>query len=177
MLKPNSNFNGISVSFVTNYDCNLACKYDLAKGTKVLMSDFTYKNIEDVKIGDKIIAFDEFPVKYVEDNSMGYYGREFKVAEVLDSQMTRELTEAYKYTFIDGDKEITVFASGEHPILNVNSELLSGKAYITTEDCYKAFSEGKELKAVFCEYNPFSVHEYNNNEKHTKWIIFTEYCF
>lgn len=168
MLKPNSNFNGISVSFVTNYDCNLACKYDLAKGTKVLMSDFTYKNIEDVKIGDKIIAFDEFPVKYVEDNSMGYYGREFKVAEVLDSQMTRELTEAYKYTFIDGDKEITVFASGEHPILNVNSELLSGKAYITTEDCYKAFSEGKELKAVFCEYNPFSVHEYNNNEKHTK---------
>ena len=95
MLKPNSNFNGISVSFVTNYDCNLACKYDLAKGTKVLMSDFTYKNIEDVKIGDKIIAFDEFPVKNEELGIVKYYGREYKIAEVLDSQMTRELTEAY----------------------------------------------------------------------------------
>ena len=165
MLKPNSNFNGISVSFVTNYDCNLACKYDLAKGTKVLMSDFTYKNIEDVKIGDKIIAFDEFPVKGEE---LGIdYGREYKLAEVLDSQMTRELTEAYKYTFKDDDKEkeITVIASGEHPILNINTTI-SDKDYITTEDCYKAFSEGKELKAVFCEYDPNTVHEYNNNEKH-----------
>ena len=103
MLKPNSNFNGISVSFVTNYDCNLACKYDLAKGTKVLMSDFTYKNIEDVKIRDQIIAFDEFPVKNEESGID--YGREYKIAEVLDSQMTRELTEAYKYTFKDDDKE------------------------------------------------------------------------
>ena len=75
MLKPNSNFNGISVSFVTNYDCNLACKYDLAKGTKVLMSDFTYKNIEDVKIGDKIIAFDEFPVKNEELDTVKYIDR------------------------------------------------------------------------------------------------------
>ena len=131
MLKPNSNFNGISVSFVTNYDCNLACKYDLAKGTKVLMSDFTYKNIEDVKIGDKIIAFDEFPVKNEESGID--YGREYKIAEVLDSQMTRELTEAYKYTFKDGDKEITVVASGEHPILNINTTI-SDKDYITTED-------------------------------------------
>jgi intein/homing endonuclease len=33
----------------------------LAKGTKILMSDFTSKNIEDVKIGDKILGFKTHP--------------------------------------------------------------------------------------------------------------------
>ena len=40
--------------------CNLKCKYCTPKGTKILMSDFSYKNVEDIKIGDKVIGFDEF---------------------------------------------------------------------------------------------------------------------
>ena len=96
MLKPNSNFNGISVSFVTNYDCNLACKYDLAKGTKVLMSDFTYKNIEDVKIGDKIIAFDEFPVK---NSCLADIVGENRCHQQFIGFLTPSCPEYHQYTF------------------------------------------------------------------------------
>lgn len=162
------NFSGISCTINVCESCNLACKYDLAKGTKVLMHDFTYKNIEDVKIGDKIIAFDEYPAVYKE-SGIEYTGRKFKIAEVLDAQMTRELTEAYKYKFKDGKKEITVVASGEHPILNVNQNIDSDvwdKPYVTTEEFYKAFRAGNKLKAVFCEYADYSVVSYLNNRKY-----------
>ena len=39
--------------------CDGGCEYCLIAGTKILMSDFTYKNIEDVCIGDEIIGFEE----------------------------------------------------------------------------------------------------------------------
>jgi len=43
-----------TVTFQVTDKCNLAC---FVAGTKILMSDFTYKNIEDVKIGDTVMAF------------------------------------------------------------------------------------------------------------------------
>lgn len=38
--------------------CNLRCKYCLPAGTKILMADFTWKNIEDIKEGDLIIGIE-----------------------------------------------------------------------------------------------------------------------
>ena len=43
-----------NVTFQVTDACNLCC---FVKGTKVLMSDFTLKNIEDIKVGDYVIAF------------------------------------------------------------------------------------------------------------------------
>lgn len=39
--------------------CDMNCPMCFASGTKILMSNYTYKNIEDVEVGDKIIAFEE----------------------------------------------------------------------------------------------------------------------
>lgn len=45
-----------TVTFQVTEDCNLAC---FIAGTKILMSDFSYKNIEDVMEGDVVMAFPE----------------------------------------------------------------------------------------------------------------------
>ena len=45
---------------ITN-KCDMGCKYCFPKNTKILMEDYSLKNIEDIKIGDTIISFDEYP--------------------------------------------------------------------------------------------------------------------
>ena len=47
---------------ITNY-CDAACPFCFPSGTKILMSDYSQKNIEDIKIGDEVIGFDEYPDK------------------------------------------------------------------------------------------------------------------
>lgn len=39
--------------------CDMNCAMCFPAGTKILMADYTYKNIEDVKVGDRVIAFEE----------------------------------------------------------------------------------------------------------------------
>lgn len=39
------------------YRCNYKCEFCFIAGTKVLMKDFTYKNIEDIEINDEIIGY------------------------------------------------------------------------------------------------------------------------
>lgn len=48
-----------SFTFQTSENCSLNCIYCLTKGTKILMSDFTFKNIEDIKVGDIVLSFPE----------------------------------------------------------------------------------------------------------------------
>ena len=43
--------------------CSLRCTYCEPAGTKITMADFSYKNIEDVKIGDTVLGFDEYAEK------------------------------------------------------------------------------------------------------------------
>ena len=45
-----------NLTFQTTERCSLNC---FAAGTKILMHDGSYKNIEDIKVGDKVIGFDE----------------------------------------------------------------------------------------------------------------------
>jgi hypothetical protein len=59
MIPALKNFEGLSITFNTNEDCNLQCKYDLLEGSKILMGDLSEKNIEDVKKGDTVIVFGE----------------------------------------------------------------------------------------------------------------------
>lgn len=48
-----------SFTFQTSENCSLNCIYCLIKGTKILMADFTFKNIEDIKVGDIVLSFPE----------------------------------------------------------------------------------------------------------------------
>ena len=47
---------------ITNY-CEMGCQMCFVAGTKVLMADYTYKNIEDIKVGDEVVGFEEFADK------------------------------------------------------------------------------------------------------------------
>lgn len=43
---------------ITNM-CNMECGMCFVAGTKILMGDLTYKNIEDIQVGDVVIGFEE----------------------------------------------------------------------------------------------------------------------
>ena len=51
------------LEITTTQTCNFACSYCVPEGTKIFMSDFYIKNIEDIKIGDEILGFNENTVK------------------------------------------------------------------------------------------------------------------
>lgn len=56
MIDQKPNYDGFNVTLQTTEDCNLAC---FVAGTKILMSDSSYKNIEDIIVGDEIIGCNE----------------------------------------------------------------------------------------------------------------------
>lgn len=49
-----------NITFVVTEQCNLACKYCLPAGTKVLDAKFNEVNIEDLQVGNDVLGFDEF---------------------------------------------------------------------------------------------------------------------
>lgn len=48
---------GVPAVFLRLQDCTLNCSWCCVKGTKILMSDYSYKNIEDIKIGDVVKTY------------------------------------------------------------------------------------------------------------------------
>lgn len=124
MIQPTESFNGISLTINSTTDCNLRCKYDLPAGTKILMSDFSEKNIEDVKTGDKIIGFTENP-------KLGKF-RKFEYATVEAAGPTRKLIEAYAYKTYDGNT--VLIASGEHPVVNQRNKFVTTKSFFESNE-------------------------------------------
>jgi radical SAM peptide maturase (CXXX-repeat target family) len=49
-----------SFTFQVTENCNLRCKYCQPAGTKIIMSDLSTKNVEDIVVGDKVLSFDEY---------------------------------------------------------------------------------------------------------------------
>ena len=66
-----------TVTFQVTDDCNLACKYCVSAGTKVLLDNYDLKNIEDIKVGDSVLGFEE--------NVSGYYRNKVMKAKVLNT--------------------------------------------------------------------------------------------
>lgn len=91
-----------SVTFQVTDDCNLAC---FAAGTKILMSDFTYKNIEDVKIGDEVLAFDEETPK----------GKQLKLKPTVVTHTFVRHDYVRKIKTIDNEE---IICTDEHPFLD-----------------------------------------------------------
>lgn len=110
MIKPSESFEGMSCTICTTFDCNLRCKYDVAKGTKILMSTKHFNStmvVEDVRKGYDISSFDE-KTGEIED------------AKVIDCGYTRTLTSYYVLSIAlkaFETREIGhLILSGEHPI-------------------------------------------------------------
>jgi len=86
--------------------CNMRCVYCLASNTKILMADFTWKDIADVQVGDMVIGFDEDHIKLSDNEHIGYF--QTKVTEVF-----KRVGRTYKLS--GGDTSIRI--TKEHPIL------------------------------------------------------------
>ena len=48
-----------NITFVTTETCNLNCTYCVSGDTLITMSDFSKKRIDEIEIGDEILAFNE----------------------------------------------------------------------------------------------------------------------
>lgn len=86
---------------VTHYGC-------LAYGHKVLTIDLRWVNVEDIKVGDKLLGFDEEPQD-------GNKYRKFRESEVLSNKGV--LKDVYKIVFSSGK---IIYVTGEHPFLRYN---------------------------------------------------------
>lgn len=91
-----------TVTFQVTDDCNLAC---FVAGTKILMDDFSYKNIEDVKIGDRILAFDENTPK----------GKQLKLVPTTVTHTFIRHDKVRKIQTKDGGE---IICTNEHPFLD-----------------------------------------------------------
>ncbi len=98
-----------SLTFQTSERCSLNCSYCLVKGSKVLMADGSYKNIEDAQVGDSVLAVNEQPNRFGQ-----HIPRASKVTHIFHRQA-------------DGYFEIqhSLFAqpiriTGEHPVKTYN---------------------------------------------------------
>jgi len=96
----------------------------LTPGHKVLTADLKYVNVEDLKIGDKLLAFEE--------NSKGTSFRRFIESEVLRNEPSKE--EVYEIKLSDG----TVLEStGEHKWLVKSTHQ---HRWVSTEQLYNTLS-------------------------------------
>jgi len=98
-------YEGFNITFQVTDDCNLKCTYCLPKNAKILMSDFSLKNIQDIVIDDNILGFDEFNI------IPGAHRKVFpsKVIELYKKQ------DATIILVLDNGSELEI--TKEHPIL------------------------------------------------------------
>lgn len=101
--------------------CNLNCVYCVSGDTQITMSDLTTKSIKDIKIGDEVVAFNEFSEKNKQ--------RKLKTAKVTHVFEPRYVDKLYQINTESGNE---LLITGEHPILDgrnkwTTAEKLIGK--------------------------------------------------
>lgn len=121
-------------------------------GTKILMSDYSEKNIEDIVVGDKIISYN-FSNNLIE-------------LDIVDKVTKREVLNTVKYIFEDGSElEATI----DHPLYvrdkswaSYDNELsnkmynIGGVSKIEVEDYVKTSNDFKQIKSI-TENNNVSI--------------------
>lgn len=118
------------------------CGKCLAKGTKILMYDGTYKNVEDVIIGDKLMGVDSTPRNVL---SLGHGFDEMY-----------EITQKNAMTYITNSEHILSLIGGNY------NGLEKGKIYDIPIKEYLSFSKTK--KENLLGYKSGIIHFQNKNE-------------
>ena len=101
------------ITFQVTDACNAACRYCLSGNTKIRMADFSEKDIKDISVGDKILAFNE----YMEPDSKGT-----RIYESTVTKIFHRKSNVIKITFDNGESIIT---TRNHPFLTRRD--ISGK--------------------------------------------------
>ena len=93
------------ITFQVTDACNAACRYCLSGNTKIRMADFSEKDIKDISVGDKILAFNE----YMEPDSKGT-----RIYESTVTKIFHRKSNVIKITFDNGESIIT---TPNHPYM------------------------------------------------------------
>ena len=149
-------------------------------GTKILMSDYSEKNIEDVVVGDKIISYN-FSNSLIE-------------LDIVDKVTKREVLNTVKYIFEDGSE---LEATLDHPLYVKDKSWasydnqLSNKMYniggvskIEVGDYVKTSNDFKQIKSITENTNTsivYNLSQIRNNHNffandalaHNRGIVFT----
>jgi KamA family protein len=81
--------------------CSMYCRHSLAKGSRILMSDLSEKNIEDVAVGDHVIS---------------HTGNLCRVYDVFNRKYSKDIID------IKTSKNLKITTTQEHPFLVIKRE-------------------------------------------------------
>ena len=128
-MKFNEYFKLRDVTLNITNNCNLRCPYCVSGDTQITMSDLTVKPIKDIKIGDEIIAFNEFSEKNKQ--------RKLKTAKVTHVFNPRYVEKLYQIKTYSGNK---LLITEEHPILDGRNKWTTAEKLINKKE--------KKIKSV-----------------------------
>lgn len=146
-------------SFAENMDvkitdrCDGGCAYCFPAGTRVLMGDFTTKNIEDVQIGDEVIGFDE---------NVAGNGNTRKMCKTKVIKTFCHVEEELVSISTEFGKQIS--ATPNHPFLSEGT----GKNHSRYFNAIGNLSEGRY---VFALDFPLNNIDYNNEDYKKGYVI------
>lgn len=103
--------------------CNLNCVYCVSGDTQITMSDLTTKSIKDIKIGDEVVAFNEFSEKNKQ--------RKLKTAKVTYVFEPRYVEKLYQIDTIYGNE---LLVTGEHPLLDGRNQWTTAAELINKKE-------------------------------------------
>ena len=98
-------------TFQTGEACSLNCTYCLVQGTKILMSDFSHKNIEEIQVEDEVLGFEE-------------HNEFIKHRSLIPSKVTKlfQRTERGYYKISHPSLRKSIRLTAEHPILTARGK-------------------------------------------------------
>lgn len=137
---------------ISNY-CPYNCPMCFVEGTKILMADYTYKNIEDIVEGDMVIGFDEV---------VKGRGNRQKLRPVKVLKTFKHVEE--DFLKITTDKNTSITCTINHPIY-IQRRTTSGKT-----NTYKRADELKTTDVLFTV--PFPIKEVDRNSKEYQFGYF-----
>lgn len=144
-MKFNDYFKLRDVTINVTNNCNLRCPYCVSGDTQITMGDLTTKSIKDIKLGDKVVAFNEFSEKNKQ--------RKLKTSEVIHVFEPRYVEKLYQIETNSGNK---LFITDEHPLLDGRNKWTTAEKLIDKTE--------RKLKVV--ELPVFSIcNEFTNDYK------------
>lgn len=143
-------------TFQTSERCSLNC---FPAGTKILMADLSYKNIEDIKIGDKVIGFQEHlrlneKLKLSPTNVISPVFKSkkkcivieynYNIATVNDKRKSKHVYENIDFRNRKGKLTVTE----DHPILTSDNRWVKAKYLQPTDQILMTFEIDKMLYTI-----------------------------
>jgi len=96
-----------SMTLQTTEDCNLNC---FPAGTKILMEDFSHKNIEDIELGDTVLGFEEF----------NEFQHQRSLISTIVTQLFHHDESCYKISHPSFKEDL--YVTPEHPMLTARGD-------------------------------------------------------